>query len=60
MEGEIDLNQLLNKIWKRKWLIVYITMACLIISGIVNFFIIQPVYEANVNIMQRVVLDQRL
>ncbi|MTI80440.1 MAG: hypothetical protein FH758_06070 [Firmicutes bacterium] len=48
---EIDLRQLLYILWKRKWIIVYITMACLITAGVVSFFILQPSYEANAKVI---------
>lgn len=51
MVYEIDLIQFLYKLRKRKWLIIYITMACMIIAGIYSYFIVQPLYEANVSII---------
>jgi len=51
MVYEIDLIRFLYKLRKRKWLIIYITMACMIITGIYSYFIVQPIYEANVSII---------
>ena len=44
---EISLRELIEVLLKRKWLIVSITLAALLVSGIVSFFILSPVYEAR-------------
>jgi capsular exopolysaccharide synthesis family protein len=50
-EEEIDLRQLLNIIRKRlKW-IISITIAFLVISALVSFFFLTPIYQASTTIM---------
>ena len=44
---EISLRELIEVLLKRKWLIVSITLAALLVSVIVSFFILSPVYEAR-------------
>ena len=44
---EISLRELIEVILKRKWLIISITMVAVLLSGIVSFFFLTPVYEAN-------------
>ncbi len=44
---EISLRELIEVLLKRKWLIVSITLAALLASGIVSIFILSPVYEAR-------------
>lgn len=51
MEEEFDLIKILYKIKKRIWLIVCITLSFIIISGVYSYFIVEPIYEANVNII---------
>ncbi|WHH57514.1 Wzz/FepE/Etk N-terminal domain-containing protein [Petroclostridium sp. X23] len=51
MENEIDLLQLYHILMRRKWIIIFITLIAVIISAIFSFFVVQPVYEANVNII---------
>jgi len=51
MMYEIDFIQFLYKLKKRGWLIVYITLICMMIAGIYSFFIVQPLYESNVSII---------
>ncbi len=51
MDNEIDLLQLVSKLMKRKWLILYITLVSMIIAVIYSYFIVKPLYEANVNII---------
>ncbi|NLL56893.1 MAG: hypothetical protein GX244_00070, partial [Firmicutes bacterium] len=47
MMEEISLRELIEVLLKSKWLIVSITLAALLVSGIVSFFILSPVYEAR-------------
>jgi uncharacterized protein involved in exopolysaccharide biosynthesis len=49
-EEEIDLFELLSRIWKRRKLILAITLSITTISGIVSFFI-TPVYKATAKII---------
>lgn len=51
MDNEIDIMQLLGKIWKRKWMIIAITTSFMLIAGAASLFLLQPLYEANVNII---------
>ena len=50
-EMEIDLKEYLDIIWSKKWLILGITLLATLISGLVSFFVLQPVYEASTTIM---------
>lgn len=47
-ENTIDLGQFLYVLQKRKSIIITITLVSVIISGIVSFFIMSPVYESKV------------
>ncbi|UZW14994.1 Wzz/FepE/Etk N-terminal domain-containing protein [Clostridium pasteurianum] len=47
-ENTIDLSQIFYILNKRKSIIITITLVAVIISGILSFFIISPVYEAQV------------
>ncbi|MDM8147823.1 YveK family protein [Priestia megaterium] len=51
MEESIDLKQLFGVIKKRFWLIALLTIIAAIISGVVSFFVLTPVYEANTQIL---------
>jgi capsular polysaccharide biosynthesis protein len=44
---EISLRELIEVLLKRKWLIISITLVALLLSGIISFFILPPVYEAK-------------
>ena len=48
---EIDLKEYLDIIWNKKWLIIGITLLAALISGLISFFVLQPVYEASTTIM---------
>lgn len=50
-EMTIDLKNFFYIIKKRIKLILIITIACTLISGILNFFIIKPTYEASASIV---------
>ena len=47
MEEEISLRELIEIILKGKWIIVGITLAALLLSGIVSFYVLDPTYEAK-------------
>jgi capsular polysaccharide biosynthesis protein len=47
MEEEISLRELIETLWAGKWIIISITSIALIISGVVNFLLIEPTYEAK-------------
>lgn len=51
MEESIDLKQLFGVIKKRFWLIALLTIIAATISGVVSFFVLTPVYEANTQIL---------
>jgi len=51
MENVIDLTYLWNILLKRKWLIINITLTTLIFSCVHSFFLMKPVYDANVSII---------
>lgn len=47
MEQEISLREIIEIILSGKWLIAGITAIAVLVSGIVSFFILDPVYEAR-------------
>lgn len=51
MEQEISLRELIEILLQGKWLILAITVAALLVSGIVSFFILEPTYEARATLM---------
>jgi capsular polysaccharide biosynthesis protein len=53
MEQELtlDLREIFEIIRKRIWIIVSITVAVTLISGILSFFVIAPTYEAKTSII---------
>ncbi|MEC0667022.1 Wzz/FepE/Etk N-terminal domain-containing protein [Priestia flexa] len=51
MEETIDLRQLFGTLKKRLWLIALITIIAAMISGIVSFFVLTPVYQARTQIL---------
>lgn len=44
---EINLREMINIIWDGRWIILIITAAFVMISGIVSFFVITPNYNAS-------------
>ncbi|HEY5575797.1 MAG TPA: Wzz/FepE/Etk N-terminal domain-containing protein, partial [Clostridiaceae bacterium] len=53
MEEELtlDLRDIFHIIKKRMRMIILITLACTMVSGIVSFYLIKPTYEANTSII---------
>jgi capsular polysaccharide biosynthesis protein len=50
-EIEIDLRKMFNIIMKRKWIIAYTTLLSILISSVISFYFINPVYEAGVSVV---------
>ena len=50
-EEEIDLRDLFMALWKRKVMIVSITLIAAIITGLISVFMITPVYHSRLNII---------
>ena len=47
MEEEISLRELIEILWAGKGIIITLTVIALIVSGVVNFFVIKPTYQAK-------------
>ena len=47
MEETIDLREYFGIIKKRFWIIALITVIAAVVSGIISFFMLKPVYEAK-------------
>ena len=47
-EEDIDLREYINVLLKRKGIIILIFLIAVITAAIVSYFVLQPVYEANV------------
>lgn len=45
---EISIREIIEVLLKRKWIIVGVTLLAIIISAIFSFFVLKPVYEAEV------------
>lgn len=51
MEETIDLREYFHIIKKRAWMIALITILAMVTSGIISFFVLSPVYEANTTLI---------
>lgn len=51
MEETIDLREYFNIIKKRAWIIATITAVAVVVSGIISFFVLRPVYEAKTTLI---------
>ncbi|MGF7396771.1 YveK family protein [Thermoanaerobacterium thermosaccharolyticum] len=50
-EEEIDLREILAILGKRWWLILIITVAAVVISGVLSFYVIKPTYQASTSLI---------
>ena len=48
---EISLRELIEILIKRKNIIIYITLFAVLVSGIVSFFVMDPIYESSILLM---------
>lgn len=55
---EIDLNQILIIMQKRKKLIIGLTLILTLVSGLVSYFILKPVYQATTLLMVTVASEK--
>lgn len=51
MEETIDLREYFAIIKKRSWIIALITTIAVIVSAVISFFILKPVYQANATLI---------
>lgn len=51
MEETISLRELFDTLKKRLWLIVSITLLATIISGVVSYFFLTPIYQSSTQIL---------
>ena len=45
MSEEISLREMIEIMMKQKWIIVIVTLTCVLVSTFVNFFVLKPTYE---------------
>lgn len=50
-EQEISLRELIEVLLKNKTIIIGITIICILISGVLSYFVIEPTYEAEAKIL---------
>ncbi len=50
-EGEFDLRELIMVLWKKKIVIISVTLIIAILATLFSKFILSPVYETNLNIV---------
>lgn len=50
-EDEIDLRELIMALWKRKKMIICLTLVAAILAGMFSMFVLSPVYETRLNII---------
>lgn len=50
-EDDIDLKELIMTLWKRKKMIICLTLVAALIAGLLSKFIISPVYDTRLNIV---------
>lgn len=51
MQESLNLKEYFNIFKKRGWMIILITMIFVAVTGILNFFVIKPVYQAQLTFM---------
>ncbi len=58
-EQVIDLRLYLNILRKRYPLIILVTLLCVIVSGLISFFILKPVYETHTTLLVTQATDKQ-
>lgn len=60
MEETIDLREYFFILKKKMWLIAMSAIICGLISGIISFFVLEPVYEANTSLIVNKEVDNEM
>ena len=47
MEETVDLREYFGIVKKRFWIVALITIIAVVVSGVISFFMLNPVYEAK-------------
>lgn len=50
-EDEIDLRELIMALWKRKKMIISLTLVVALLAGMFSMFVLSPVYDTKLNIV---------
>jgi succinoglycan biosynthesis transport protein ExoP len=50
-DDEISLREIIETVWGGRWIIASITAVAVLLSGIVSFFVLDPVYEVTTTVM---------
>jgi succinoglycan biosynthesis transport protein ExoP len=50
-DDEISLREIIETVWDGRWIITSVTAVAVLLSGIVSFFILDPVYEVTTTVM---------
>ncbi|KUK84309.1 MAG: Lipopolysaccharide biosynthesis protein, partial [Desulfofundulus kuznetsovii] len=58
-EQVVDLRLFLNILRKRYPLIILVTLLCVIVSGLISFFILKPVYETHTTLLVAQATDKQ-
>lgn len=59
MEETIDLREYLFILKKKLWIIALSAIICGLISGIVSFYVLPPIYEANTSLIVNKEIDEK-
>ena len=51
MEETIDLREYFGIIKKRFWIIALLTVIASVVSGVISFFVLQPVYQTKTTLI---------
>ena len=49
-EDEIDLRQLIESIWRRRWFIASLVIAAVAAAGVLSYFVLPPRYESSITV----------
>lgn len=47
LQSELSLRDMIEIIWRNKWIIIGSTALAILVAGIISFFILSPVYQAT-------------
>jgi|GEM_PF-3571275 len=49
-DDEIDLRQLIESLWRRRWLVLGLVVAAVVAAGVISYAVLPPRYESSVKL----------
>ena len=49
-DDETDLRQLIESVWRRRWLVAALVIGAVAVAGVLSYFVLPPRYESSITL----------